>query len=779
MSRDTASDGCTLHACLREHLFRLQVSTAEVHEQVLAIVRDHETSARHGSDHPMLSLPCRRASKESTASGHWHRLSASSAFSNGGQGYSVGAFDSHELVPIKPPALPLHPSPPREICDRDRQLEESLIDSFLVEHEEEQRVAGKPTSASQEKDEDESGSQCDDKSDVIPGAVPEEREFRSESTVQTVLSSMVLKQATNCSVKEEIQYKLLPIWLAREHYMKKVGSIKSINRSTLSTGSRRFGDMDSMRPHLTKEFYQAMSRDPFGWSKDHQHPRFIIHPTSVKRGIWDFFSVLLVVYDMIFIPMQLFDPEPSTFTTVCAWTTRLFWTFDIGASFITAYVRVDGSNEFTFHAIARRYIKTWFALDLVIVVTDWVEIFWDASGGAGYARVGKASRIIRIIRMVRLLRFLRIQQVIKLIIERINSERIMTILDLSMITIVILGFAHFMACIWYGISAREGENTWVSHYKILNQPLDLRYACSLHWSLSQFTGGMDEFVPQNINERIFAIIYFLLAFLLSVVFVSALASSMTHLNIITSSQTQNLNTLRKYLLQNKISKTTAIRVQRNATFALKEQQRFMAESQVAIFTLVSEPLRVEVHFEMYSAVAKMHPFFERYVEECPQVMRKVCHSGMSMLQVAAGDIVFSAGEIALTPRMFFVCIGSLQYIAHSAEVLNVEERTWLSEAVIWTTWMHRGQLSGLRECRICVLEAPVFQQIVSKFEHPDFEPRQYADAFIMNLNEHATDALDLPSPDFNFEAAVNPFLQKGARSSGRPSTRPSMYGANG
>ena len=40
------------------------------------------------------------------------------------------------------------------------------------------------------------------------------------------------------------------------------------------------------------------------------------------------------------------------------------------------------------------------------------------------------------------------------------------------------------------------------------------YITALHWSLSQFTGGMDEVRAQNTGERLFAVAAFLQAFVM-------------------------------------------------------------------------------------------------------------------------------------------------------------------------------------------------------------------------------------------------------------------------
>merc|ERR1711920_680029 len=97
--------------------------------------------------------------------------------------------------------------------------------------------------------------------------------------------------------------------------------------------------------------------------------------------------------------------------------------------------------------------------------------------------------------------------------------------------------------------------------------------------------------------------------------------------------------------------------------AISEQQRFMPEDKVELLGLVSEPLHMELHFELFCPILNVHPFFSRYIEECPPVMRKVCHLAMKTVQISSGDVVFNCGEIPLLPRMYFICSGELRYVS--------------------------------------------------------------------------------------------------------------------
>lgn len=481
--------------------------------------------------------------------------------------------------------------------------------------------------------------------------------------------------------------------------------------------------------------------------------RCIIHPNSKWRSIWDLVSLAMVVYDMGAIPFELFNPPDSTFRTSMMWIARIFWTLDMPLALISGYVKSDGTMELRLVGIIRHYLRTWFALDVIIVGVDWLELVLQKTSVLGVAKVGKASRVIRIIRMIRLLRLVRMKEVFSMFTERITSEKVIIVMDICRLMLLILGIAHFFACLWYGVGDSDDSQTWIRVHGYHYVSLSEAYLMCLHWSLSQFAGGMDEITPKNGSERLFTVVVFVFAFIMASVFVSSLTSSMTQLKQMSSHQAQQLSILRRYLRQHRISSKLGLRVQRSAVSALEERQRFMPEENVQLLRLVSEPLCVAIDTQIYTPLLSVHPFFKAYVTHVPQVMRKVCHSATSFMMVSCGDVIFSAGESPPHPKMYFVVHGSLTYHPFDGFTSSMHELTngdWVAEATLWTEWIHHGLLKAKTECRLCVLEAKKFQNIVIQFEHSDFNPKSYASEFIRNLNE-GEDVNDLPANVYDIQ----------------------------
>lgn len=472
----------------------------------------------------------------------------------------------------------------------------------------------------------------------------------------------------------------------------------------------------------------------------------VIHPNKSFRTFWDLGSMILVLHDMVMIPFGFFEPERTVGFLITEWITRVFWTMDMPMSFVSGYVSGDGTIEMRPTKITKKYLRSWFGLDCLVVGVDWMEVLASGIGEAfGMARMGK---VFRIMRLLRLLRLAKVSEIVNLISEKLPSEKLAILVDILKLIVIMLGTGHLLACVWYAIgsSGPPGKN-WLEEYGFAEEALDYRYVMSLRWALSQFAGGMDEVTPKSMSEHLYAAAVYLTAFWSGTVFLSILTSHMTQLYIMGNQQNQQLNIMRRYLSSNGISKGLALRVTRNAQHAMKMRQRSTPEAAVGLADLVSEPLRIELHFEMYFPLLGNHAFFEEYYKQAPHVVRKICHGAMSRDSNSMGDIIFHYGEHSET--MMILKVGVMKYTwgGGNEKIIDVPG-FWLSEAPLWTNWIHRGILYAVEDTISFNLDAPSFHKIVSDFKLSNFDPAHYAKEFVQTLN--AQDAVtDLPFEDFN------------------------------
>jgi len=307
------------------------------------------------------------------------------------------------------------------------------------------------------------------------------------------------------------------------------------------------------------------------------------------------------------------------------------------------------------------------------------------------------------------------------------------------IVFLVLGVAHVLACIWYALGRSGQHDTWLRASEHDGESVGALYAISFHWSLAQFSGlGFDEVHAKNLGERTFAISVTFIAFALASFVVSTLTSTMTRLQIVASKQSMQFTMLRRYLEEKGVSSDLKMRIVRTAQHRVKEQERFTAEEDVNLLNHLSDPLKVQLHFELRSKTLSWHPFLRHFCHGHPEIMGKVCHHSVTFKSVSSGDIVFTQGEQPDSGRMLFVEDGAFVYRRDkgSERDVRVHREQWIAEAFLWTTWAHRGTLEAKAESRLLELDSEQFQKVVSQFPTTEVDPVEYARHFVQYLNQH-------------------------------------------
>ena len=125
----------------------------------------------------------------------------------------------------------------------------------------------------------------------------------------------------------------------------------------------------------------------------------IILPHWKWRIVWDWFVILLVLYNAVSIPLAI-GFEHAVPHGIRAWNYIVDCVFilDIFINFRTAFVRADCELEMDFKLIARRYLHGQFCIDFVASVPiDWF-ITTGASNAIGAVKIPRLLRLFRLIK---------------------------------------------------------------------------------------------------------------------------------------------------------------------------------------------------------------------------------------------------------------------------------------------------------------------------------------------------------------------------------------------
>lgn len=483
---------------------------------------------------------------------------------------------------------------------------------------------------------------------------------------------------------------------------------------------------------------------------------FMMQPSSSFYFGWELVGLFLVVRDIFAIPLEILDASVTMFSIVLTWLGRVFWTCDICVSFLIGFVSTQGMVEMRPLRVARQYARTRLLFDLLIVVCDWSELVVTRDAGWRFLAMLRAIRLARLARLVRNQK--------KVFEFTIRSEWLMLLASLQAYLLLLLCLIHVMTCVWYGVQASTTSD--MSDYAGTDRAplagtMPERYLFCFHVMLGLFLADEGVSMPRNLLERAVTVVVLFTAFVANAWFVGSLTTAMTRLQIIASQRSAQFAALSNFLADYGISRELAMRVQRNARHALDEQKRNTPESSVALLSLISDRLRAEIHYEVHSKDLCVHPFFQLYNDASPLCLRLVCHSAISGLFLSRGDVLFSEFEVPPIPQMFILLSGKLSYAQCLGGISEVGPKSWISEALLWTTWVHRGLAQATAECRLQVLNAPRFADIVGMYRSPKRYAFKYAGRFVQMLNRaEESELTDLGDPDLGFVLANEVFQEE-------------------
>lgn len=475
-------------------------------------------------------------------------------------------------------------------------------------------------------------------------------------------------------------------------------------------------------------------------------------PHSKWRIAWDIVGIIVLFYDLVMIPIQLSFPDANLMHIpvlfVIGLSTLLYWTADVVTSFFVGFQDKRGVLILDWRRVVAHYIKTWFVLDFLIVTIDWAAMLMDGTfsevEAAGMMRMGKSLRMLRILRTLRLLRLVKLRQLLGAIQDRVDSEYLSMVINITKYVAFIVAINHLVACAWCALGSIDayGQQTWLKSADMEGTSLTYRYATALHWSLTQFTPASMSVQPQNVSERIFAVIILLLALIVFSSFLSSITSAMTSLRNLGSNEEKQAWLLRKFFRQHHVSRDLTARIVHFVGIITTLNHEQLQESNVRYLQLLSGPLRQELAAELWLPRISVHPLFKELGGRNTDCMGKVCNLALSSLRLGRRDVLFLSDQEC--SFLYIITRGLMMYNHKGGELAtrnlikahpNCEYAPWFCEASLWTKWIHRGRMVAGIESELITLDSSKFSEIISKFPSMFGVCRHYGTLFVTNLNE--------------------------------------------
>ncbi|GAB5034433.1 transcriptional crp fnr family [Nannochloropsis oceanica] len=274
-------------------------------------------------------------------------------------------------------------------------------------------------------------------------------------------------------------------------------------------------------------------------AQDQEGGTWIIDPGALWRIRWDILILILIIWTSYSIPYRAsFSTRSSGIEAWSELSIDIVFCLDVFLNFITAYYESEGILQTNPRAIARRYLRGWFFLDLVssIPISE-----LSSALSPTLARVFLALKFVKLLRLVRLMRY-------------IDSKEMAMFFTPSMLrlftTFVLLAWIwHVITCLYWYISISQGlgSSEWTPDADYHHNTDILNYFLCFLWTVQATFSIQTYSPPEKMAEAIFTIFCYLVGIFLNAYVIGSAGSALQSMDQDKNEQRQLMDRIITYM----------------------------------------------------------------------------------------------------------------------------------------------------------------------------------------------------------------------------------------
>jgi CRP-like cAMP-binding protein len=410
-------------------------------------------------------------------------------------------------------------------------------------------------------------------------------------------------------------------------------------------------------------------------------PKYIIHPHDMRRIMWDFVVVLLLMWTLFSVPFDLaFDegegvdmtnPHIDEFSSKFWFGLAMDFLFltDIVLNFRTAmYVmNVHGEQKLvaSSNGIAKRYVSSWFLLDLVGTI-PWdylIQSLGSTRAGRTFRlpRLAKFARIVRVMKLGRLGRYChKLREIVRL---NPGIFRLVQLLFMFFTTV------HILACVFYFVGSLDrfvdsngDRQTWTTQTSVTvstggeiplrDATTDVKYLVSFYWAVATIvTVGYGDVHATTSWEYFVSIVAMTIGAGIFSFFVGNMSSIFNRMDVRSAQYREELDQITDMMHGYHMTKEIQEQVRRFVAYKYENTLSHERECLDKLPPYLKKKVRLEMCQPLLSIC-----FFEKLPKK---YVAGIIQSGKKHI-IPARETIFEHGDIG--NHMYFLVNGSVEFL---------------------------------------------------------------------------------------------------------------------
>jgi len=382
--------------------------------------------------------------------------------------------------------------------------------------------------------------------------------------------------------------------------------------------------------------------DRIGDALNERTALYTLDPNSFEKQSWDWFIICLVVYNAVFIPIDLAFSETHFGSSM----TYQLWVFDtivdglfacdIAASFRTQYADKHGDMVKDPKMLAKMYMAHWFWIDFLATIPFETlgELFVpSASSQAGALGLLKTIRLFRLGRLLKKL-------------DQLAAANFLRIAKLMTGYVLCV---HWCACGWFFLAKFEEDGSWLETHEVLEASMETQYGLCFNWALTTVLPGSGVVVPQNNRERAYSDVVMIMGALMNAFVFGNVAALIQSFDAIQGQYTKQVETIKAFSQHFDLDPKLRSRL----LSYVDQSWSILGGFEVNRFVVtLPTGLRNDVYSHIYRQIISNEPMFE----ECNPGFVRMILARLAATICVEGECFIMEDDIA--EEMFFLTKGS-------------------------------------------------------------------------------------------------------------------------
>jgi CRP-like cAMP-binding protein len=366
---------------------------------------------------------------------------------------------------------------------------------------------------------------------------------------------------------------------------------------------------------------------------------------------WNSIACLFLFFDLMVLPAEVFRPGYGRVNQFFTWMTLVFWCTQIPMSILTGYIDKEGNTILKKRKTAKRYLLRWCLLDITLVTCDILH----------------AVQLVPVFRYLRCVRILFATRVLSPVLQRVQSNVVVTAWSITRTFLMLAYSLHIMACLYWVIGYDMTNEGWTRHEfggmpGLSDQPPRMRYARAMQYAFTFVGFGIIDVFPTNAEEAIYGSVATMTGIVLCFTTLAYMVTVFSRLEMLTKKRREKEEALRSYLLWHGVSQGLRNKIWEILHTYHKKASHYLLEDKVELCKILPKKVQLELRSEVYLPVLKVYPFFHVYSlsDADHRAMSKLIEkNGLRESTFQEHEELFSEGGKATS--MYFLVEGKLVY----------------------------------------------------------------------------------------------------------------------